>query len=211
MARLFCPLILWPRQNCTPRMSVFCWANETKTTSVPPRSTSGQRKWGFQESQIQIDEINLRNLLKVAGQSLQMFKKEGKSILWHHQELAVSSHMTIRTHEVAALFERTNLIGMKCFLCTSLEAPLWRICRSSTKSCPHTREKLFTTDILPHKMRNIIIHSRAMFVVDDLAFWWCDVHSTGTSTWCVFYQTLSPSLGRRGWPARLCLTGKTRG
>jgi hypothetical protein len=41
-----------------------------------------------------------------------------------------------------------NFIGMKRFLCTSLEAPLWRI---ADQLPIHTRDKLFATDILPHK------------------------------------------------------------
>jgi hypothetical protein len=83
--------------------------------------------------------------------------------------MKVSSHMTICTREVAALFERAKLYRHEAL--SVLDAPLRRIHRSSaTKSCPNTREKLLATDILPHKMRNIIIHARAMFVVDDLTF-----------------------------------------
>jgi hypothetical protein len=58
--------------------------------------------------------------------------------------MAVSSHMTIRTREVAALFERAKLHRQR-FLCTSTGAPLWRIRRSA--ACPQTRQKLFATDI----------------------------------------------------------------
>jgi hypothetical protein len=78
--------------------------------------------------------------------------------------------MTICTREVAALFERAKLYRHE-----ALQA--WKLhCGGFADHLPqsvvHTREKgyLLNQIFLPHKIRNIIIHSHAMFVVDDLTF-----------------------------------------
>jgi hypothetical protein len=96
----------------------------------------------------------------------------------------VSSHMTVRnicTCKVAALFVhvRAKLYRHEVLLCTQ---PGGFIAEDSPQWLVRTRD-VFSTDILPHKMHNIIIDTRAIFAVTGITFWWYQVHSTGTIGW----------------------------